>query len=167
MLAELIRSGCLVKFEPLCDPDDSDFREIYMIKSLHAWCYQSDRKKTSDFKSNVRAFLAQFVQHRNVDNQQYMKSWTDHVFEFRVQISPKRENHRIFGVFVASDLFVATHVKPRSAFKGKRDPAWAVATDLALERAVEMFPGHGFVRSTPFGGCVTSNAYDAIKGHPV
>ena len=155
------RDQTLKRFVPLTDPDESsDARDFLMVPRLHEWLYQSDRKKTADFKANIRAFLKRYVAGGHIDNSDYMKSWTPHVFEFRVQLQPLRENTRIFGAFVKRDIFVAIHQKLRSEFGGKDDPKWKAATDRAFDEVAAMFPGCQLVRSAPFAGCISDNFTD-------
>jgi hypothetical protein len=160
MLEVLERRGHLRRFIPSMDPDESDVRDIYMLPALHDWLYQSDRKKTADFKANIRGFLKRFVVGLEVDNADYMKSWKDDVFEFRVQLQPRREATRVFGAFIQPDTFVAVHWKFRATFGGEEDPKWDVAIDKVSEEFRRLFPSHRAVRAAPFSNCLTSNFFD-------
>lgn len=131
-----------------------------MVPGLYLWCYEKDSKKTRDYKANVRAFLAQYVKGRPIDNWDYMKSWKSNVFEFRVQLQPPRENTRIFGAFIRADTFVAIHRKYRSDFGDKSDPKWDKAIDRVVDEIGGLFPGHLLVPCCPFSNCVTSNCSD-------
>ena len=133
-----------------------------MLPALYEWLYQSYRKRTADFKANIRAFLKRFVVGQEVDNVDYMKSWKDDVFEFRVQIQPRRERTRIFGAFIRPDIFVAIHWKFRLDFGGEDDPKWDAAIQRVVDEFQRLFPGQPMVRSAPFSNCVTSNAYDVM-----
>jgi len=132
-----------------------------MVPALHAWCYQSDRKKTLNYKANIRAFLKRYIIGLPVDNEDYMKSWRDDVFELRVQLQPKRERTRIFGAFAKPDVFVAFHPpKLRSEFGDVIDPRWDRAIERALNDWDRLFPGHAPVPARPFANCITSNYID-------
>ena len=80
---------------------------MFMPPALGEWLYQSDRKKSLNFKANIRGFLGRFVKGELVDNEDYMKSWKLDVFELRVQNQPRGERVRIFGGFARPDTFVA------------------------------------------------------------
>ncbi|HZT20973.1 MAG TPA: hypothetical protein VFA23_16290 [Dongiaceae bacterium] len=163
ILSEHERATTLVRFLPLMDNDESEVRELFMVRHLHQWCYQKDSKKTLNYKANVRGFLKRYVIGLQVDNVDYMKSWRADVFEFRVQLEPRRENTRMFGAFVAPDKFVAFHQKPRSEFGGIGDPKWDAAIDRVLDEFVNLFPGHRPVPARPFSNCVTSNYFDVFE----
>ena len=150
----------LMRFVPLTDPDESNERDLLMAPNLYEWLYQGDKRKTREYKANVRGFLKRYVIGGHVDNQDYMKSWTPHVFEFRVQLEPWRENTRIFGAFIKRDVFIATHQKLRSEFGDKTDPRWKVATDKVMEEMAKLFPGCIPVRSRPFMLCVSGKFTD-------
>jgi hypothetical protein len=160
MLAEREAAKTLVRFMPILDPDESEIRELFMVSHLHRWLYQSDRKKTAKYKANIRGFLKRYVIGGNVDNEDYMKTWRADVFEFRVQLQPRREHTRIFGAFVKPDVFVAIHQKLRSYFKNKDDPRWDRAIDRVTSELATLFPGHTAMRSVPFSNCITSNVFD-------
>jgi hypothetical protein len=145
------------------DPDQSDQRDIFMAPALYQWLYQSDRKKTVEFKANVRGFLKRYVIGDFIDNEDYMKSWRDDIFELRVQLQPRRERIRIFGAFAKPDVFVAIHQRPRSAFGGKNDPRWNVAIERVIDEFTALFPQHRPILSRPFSNCVTFNAYDVFE----
>ena len=121
MLAEHGNAQVLRRFLPLMDPDQSEIRELLMLPSLHQWCHQSDRRQTLNYKANVRAFLGRYVIGLSVDNENYMKSWRDDIFELRVQLQIGRENTRIFGAFAKPDIFIAIHHKLRSELRSKED----------------------------------------------
>ena len=70
-----------------------------MLPALYEWLYQSYRKRTADFKANIRAFLKRFVVGQEVDNVDYMKSWKDDVFEFRVQFNHGGSGHASSGLY--------------------------------------------------------------------
>jgi hypothetical protein len=155
-----LEGTALRRFLPEMDPDESDIREIFMPPALYEWLYQRDRKKTLNFKANVRGFLKRFVIGDEVDNQDYMKSWKDDVFELRVQIQPRRERIRIFGAFVRPDTLILIHQKPRSDFGGKNDPKWDQALDRVTEAFARLFANHPKLRAHPFSNCLTSNFID-------
>jgi hypothetical protein len=161
ILAELEAAGTLKRFLPVMDADQKDERELLMQPALHQWLYQSDSKKTRNYKANIRAFLGRFVLGQTVDNRDFMKSWRSNVFELRVQLQPRRETTRIFGAFARQDTFVAIHPpRLRSEFGGKDDPTWDRAIDRTLTAIGIMFPGHAPVSVRPFSGCVSRNWYD-------
>lgn len=156
--------GPLVRFLPTFDPDQSEKRELLMTPQLYAWCLQSDRKRTADYKAKVRAFCGQFVKGDPVCNRDYMKSWRDDIWELRVQLLPKRENTRIFGGFLAPDCFVAFHPHQlRSDFGGKDDPQWDRAIEKTMSRWGAILPSHKRVVARPFSNCVTEKAFDHFR----
>ena len=127
-----------------------------MTSALHDWCYQSDRKKTLDFKANIRAFMKRFVIGSHVDNCVFMKNWVDEIWELRVQLQPRRERTRIFGTFAKDDCFIAVHQKLRSEFGGVDDPKWKKATDQAVDRWNTLFPDHHPIPAVPFSNSLLS-----------
>jgi hypothetical protein len=150
----------LIRFVPLFDPDESEMRELFMTPELHQWLYQSDSKKTTNYKANIRAYLKRYVIGGMIENDNYMKSWQDDIFELRVLLQPRREQTRIFGAFPKPDTFIAIHQQLRSYFGGKKDPKWDIATNRTLERFRQIFPGHRPFLSIPFSNCVVSNSID-------
>jgi hypothetical protein len=162
ILNQLEQDKAIKRFLPVMDADQKDVRDLFMLPPLHDWLYQSDRKKTRDYKANIRGFLRRYVIGLRVDNTTYMKSWRSGVFELRVQLEPRRENTRIFGAFVKLDTFLAVHPpKLRSDFGSKGDPRWDVAIDRVLATFAGLFPDHFPVPAHPFSGCVSTNWYDA------
>lgn len=154
MFSEHLIARRLVRFRPVMDPDESEVRELLMLPALHSWLYQSDRKKTLDYKANIRAHLGVFVKGKWIDNCEYMKHLRDDVWEFRVQLQKKKENTRIFGAFADADLFVCTHQKSRGALN------FAAAIQRVKNDWDGLFPGCHRVRSRPFSNCVTNNFDD-------
>lgn len=146
------------------DPDDSDVREMLMPPHLWKELSKNNPKKTRDYNANVRAFLLRFVCGGGVDNETYMKSWRDDIFELRVQLARKDEALRIFGGFAKEDTFIALIAKPRSYFDGKDDPRWDEIIDRAIIKWNEYLPGKHRVPARPFSNCVSSNAYDVHGG---
>jgi hypothetical protein len=157
ILVEHENAQVLKRFLPLMDPDQSEIRELLMVPSLHQWCYQSDRRQTLNYKANVRAFLGRYVIGRSVNNEDYMKSWRDDVFELRVQLQ-RRDNTRIFGAFAKPDVFIAIHQKLRSEFRSQAD--WDRAIERVLHAWATLFPGYRPILSRPFSNYVTSNCID-------
>jgi hypothetical protein len=94
--------------------------------------------------------LKRFVVGDEVDNEDYMKSWKDDVFELRVQIQPRRERIRIFGAFIRLDTLILIHQRARSDFGGKDDPEWGQALDRVTGAFAQLFPGHPKLRARPF-----------------
>jgi len=165
ILGELEQAGTIKRFLPAMDADQKDVRDLFMMSPLHDWCYQSDRKKTLDYKANVRGFLKRYVIGLTVDNRDYMKSWRFDVFELRVQLEPRRENTRIFGLFVKQDTFLAVHPpKMRSDFGPIGDPKWDAETDRALANFSSLFSGHSPVPARPFHGCISKGWHDVHSG---
>ena len=146
---------------PVMDHDQKDVRCMFMQRALADWCYQSDRKKTLDYKANIRAFLKRYVVGAPVDNRDYVKTWRSDVFELRVQLSPHRENTRIFGAFVKQDTFVAVHPpKLRSDFGGMGDPRWDASIDHVLDVFADWGLANFVVPARPFSNCISTNCYD-------
>ena len=145
-------------FLPYFDADESDLRELLMLPGLHQWCYESDRKKTLDYKANVQAFLARYVKGKEIDNEDYMKSWAADVWELRVQLQPKRENTRIWGAFVKPDIFIATHQKLRSSFRRQDD--WDAAIQRVIDELAALDRSLHPIKSSPFANCVTFKCTD-------
>lgn len=155
----------LKRFKPLFDPNESEKRELLMTTALHDWCYQSDSKKSLSYKSNVRAFVGRFVKGEHVDNFDFMKSWRDGIFEFRVQLDRYPENTRIFGAFAAPDFFVAFGPpRLRSDFGPKSDPKWDRQIQRVMDRWAQHLPGIARMNAAPFKDCVTFNAHDCVTG---
>jgi hypothetical protein len=130
---------------------------------LHDWCYQADRKASINYKANVRAFLGRFVKGDEIDNDDFMKSWKDDVFEFRVQMEPRHKRHpdntRIFGAFIKQDIFVAfSPARLRSSFKDEAD--WDRVIDRVTSRWACLFGATPRVRARPFSNCVSSGFHD-------
>jgi len=161
ILGALECSGELVRFVPVYDPGETELREILMTPGLHAWLYESDSRKSLDYKANIQAFLGRFVKEEMVDNKDYMKSWAEDVFELRVQNQRKNERLRIFGGFARPNTFVCLHRKMRHEFKKRKD--WEPAIERVVTRWEEMFPGHLRVPAKPFSGCVSQNYYDVFE----
>jgi hypothetical protein len=135
-----------------------------MPPALHTWLYQGNRKLSRDFSANVRAFLARFVKGKEtIDNEDYMKNWTDDVWELRVQNQRRGERVRIFGAFAKADVFVAFFQKPRSDFGDKSDPKWKQATDRVVSEWDDCFPRRPRQKARPFSNCVSFNYFDVYE----
>ena len=151
----------LVRFVPsFFDPDDSIRREIYCLPALHSWLDQKDRKKSADYKPKIRVHLSVFVKGKEVNNEDYMKTWASDIWELRIQFMKKKENTRIFGAFIKPDFFLCVHWKMRSYFGNKSDPKWRMALDHVVDEWAILFPSYTPVMSKPFSNCVTFNCYD-------
>jgi hypothetical protein len=146
------------------DVDQSDIREMLMPPALLAEISKNDPKKTMDYNANVRAFLLRFVLGVEVDNDTYMKSWRDNVFELRVQLRKKKESLRIFGAFAKPDSFVALVSKPRAYFGDGSDPRWDEIIEKTIASWNTLFPACHRVVARPFSNCVTANYYDVHQG---
>lgn len=129
-----------------------------MSSGMHRWLYEADRKKTANFKANLRAFLGRYVKGELVDNKDYMKSWQDDIFEFRFQLLPKRERLRMFGAFIKPDVFVAFNRKFRSEFSTQDD--WDRVITRTIRECEKFFPGTLRMPSKPFSNCVTFKFVD-------
>lgn len=163
ILKTLQNQGRIRRFEPVLDPDETDYREMWMTAAIHDWLCQSDRKATRDYKANVRAFLKRFVVNKRlIDNEEYMKNWPNadcpDFFELRVQLQPPRENTRVFGGFVKQDGFIILHRKLRSELRS--DAAFSKAIKRTAEIWDGLLPGIAMVRSRPFSNCVTGKFFD-------
>jgi hypothetical protein len=135
-----------------------------MPPALWHWLYQGNRRKSLDFLANVRAFLGRFVKGKDtIDNQDYMKSWSDDVWELRVQNQRKGERVRIFGAFAKSDVFVAFFQKPRDYFWDMSDPKWKEATDRVVSEWDAYFPRRPRMKARPSSNCVSFNYFDVHK----
>ena len=150
----------LVRFVPLFDADESEKRELFMPAALRTTLFQNDPKKARQYTANIRAFLGRYVKGEEIDNEDYMKSWKEDVFELRVQNQRKGERLRIFGAFGRPDTFVAFFRKPRNYFDGKDDPRWDGAIYRVVDEWNAMFPKCRRVPARPFSNCITSNYYD-------
>jgi hypothetical protein len=153
-----VTGGDLKPFCPVFDRDESEKRILLMRPSLYQWLYESDRKKTLYFKANVQAFLGRYVKGGHIENNEYMKSWRDDVFELRVQLEPKRENNRIFGAFYGPDVFIAFRRKFRFEFKTDED--WDRIIDQTSADWDSLLPGHARIKAIPFSNCITANYTD-------
>jgi hypothetical protein len=152
----------LVRLPLLFDPDESEKRELFMPPALVETLTQNDPKKARAYTANIRAFLGRFVSGGHIDNQDYMKSWKEDVFELRVQNQRPGERLRIFGAFGRPDTFVALFRKPRSSFSDMNDPEWDKAIYRVVDEWNAMFPGCRRVPSRPFSNCVTFNCTDVF-----
>jgi len=140
---------------------------MLMTPALYQWCYQRDATRGASYKQNVRAFLGRFVKGGVVDNEDFMKSWRDDVWEIRVQFerrSPKKphfDNTRIFGAFALCGTFIAFHpARMRSHFAGKGDPKWDDQIDDVIDKWARLLGSHPRVRSRPFSNCVSFAYHD-------
>lgn len=166
IISGLVREGRTVRFHPdFVDPDETEAREIVLIRSVSEWIYQKDSRRSLSYKGNIREHLSKFVLGGYVDNKNYMKSWKNNIWELRVQLERQDDNTRIFGGFLFPNIFVCTNHHMRSKFKDK--DAWDRAIDRATERWHSLFPGRNPLKCRPFRGCVTSNAYDHILGEKI
>jgi hypothetical protein len=152
----------LVRLPLVFDRDESEKRELFMPPALAITLQQNDPKKARDYTANIRAFLGIYVKGRMVDNQDYMKSWKENVFELRVQNQKRKERLRIFGAFGRPDTFVAFFRKFRHDFGDEDDPRWDQAIYRVVDEWAAMFPDCPRVPARPFSGCVTFNAYDVF-----
>jgi hypothetical protein len=164
-LDEALAAGRLVRFKPELDPDQHDDREIFMRPELHDWLYQKDSRRSSDFKSSVRAQLKKFIindTEQPIDNSDYMKAWSNNVcsdvFEIRYQLIPMhRDATRIFGGFAKPDCLVLFHQKLRSEIPPN---GWDKIIQKTLDFWNEALPGVRMVRARPFSNCVTGSFSD-------
>jgi hypothetical protein len=155
------KAGTLVRWLPLAfDPDESEKRELFMPPALVTTLNQIHPKQAREYAANIRAFLGRYVKNGPIDNQDYMKSWKEDVFELRVQKQKRKDRLRIFGAFGRPDTFVAFFRRPRSYFGGKSDPKWDEAIYRVVDEWGKMFPKCRRVPARPFSNCVTSNFYD-------
>jgi hypothetical protein len=156
----------LVPVLPLvADPDQSDIRDMLVPPPLLAELTKNNPKKSLNYNANVRAFLLRFVLGEEIDNDAYMKSWRDDIFELRVQLQKKRESLRIFGGFAKADSFVALLSKPRAYFGGKDDPRWDEIIGKTMAKWDALLPGCHRVTARPFSNCITAHAYDVHEGN--
>jgi hypothetical protein len=116
-----------------------------------------------EYTANIRAFLGIYVKGKLVDNNNYMKSWKENVFELRIQNQRRKERLRIFGAFGRPDTFIAFFRKYRHEFGGKDDPKWDQAINRVIDEWNAMFPGCRRVPARPFSGCVTFEFYDVFN----
>lgn len=141
MLREHEAKGALVRFVPTYDPDESERRELFMLKALEVTLFQHHPKRARDYTANVRAFLGRFVKGYEIDNETYMKSWKDDIWEFRAQNQRRKDRIRIFGAFGCPDCFVALFRRPRDYFGDSSDPNWDVEIQRAVDEWDRLFPG--------------------------
>ena len=158
-------SGRLVRFVPVFDPDQSEKRELLVVSTVHAWLYQADRKKSIDYKANIRAHLGKFVKGEFIDNVDYMKHLGNDIWEFRVQLETihkkyRKENTRIFGAFARQDVFICTNWRLRDDFGNGDDPLWDALISRSITEWNSLFPGRPRVISRPFSNCIFDNLYD-------
>jgi hypothetical protein len=136
-------------------------RELFMPPALRETLQQIHPKMARDYAANIRAFLGRYVKGKTIDNEDYMKSWKEDVFELRVQNQKRNQRLRIFGAFGRPDTFVAFFRKPRKYFGGTDDPKWDEAIYGVIDAWNAMFPGCHRVPARPFSGCLTFNCFDA------
>ncbi len=134
-----------------------------MPPALKITLTQNDPKKALNYNANIRAFLGRYVKGNNIDNEAYMKSWKEEVFELRVQNQPRKQRIRIFGAFGRADTFIAFFRKPRDWFGGKEDPRWDECVYRVRREWDEMFPGCLRVPARPFSNCLTFNFIDVYE----
>ena len=113
-----------------------------------------------DYAANIRAFLGRYIKGKLIDNEDYMKSWKEDVFELRIQNQKRGDRTRIFGAFGKPDTFIAFFRRPRSYFGDETDPRWDGAVYKVVDRWEAMFPGCPRVPARPFSNCVTFNCFD-------
>jgi hypothetical protein len=143
------------------DPDESEKRDLYMPPALRTTLQQVHPKMARDYASNIRAYLGRFIKGKEViDNEDYMKSWKEDVFELRVQNQKRSDRLRIFGAFGKPDTFIAFFRRPRSHFGGKDDPKWDDAINRVVDEWNAMFPGCQRVPARPFSNCLTFKYWD-------
>jgi len=164
ILEERIRLGDLVRAPVAFDQDESEKRELFMPPALRQTLSQVHPKMARDYAANIRAFLGRFVKGQMIDNENYMKSWANDVFELRVQNQKRGDRVRIFGAFGRPDSFVAFFRRPRSYFGGKDDPRWDDAVHRVAHEWNVTFPGCPRVPAHPFSNCVTFNFVDVRDG---
>jgi hypothetical protein len=163
ILEQKLRAGELVRPVIFFDPDESEKRELFMPPALQQTIQQIHPKMAREFASNVRAFLGRYVKGKLIDNEHYMKSWKESVFELRVQNQKRRDRIRIFGAFGRPDTFIAFFRRPRSYFGDEVDPRWDEAIYSVVERWEAAFPNCPRVPARPFSNCVTFNYFDAYN----
>jgi hypothetical protein len=156
-------SPSLVRLGLVSDKDESEKRLLFMPRALAITLSQHNPKRARLYNANIRAFISRYVKGGHIDNEDYMKSWKEDIFELRVQNQRKGERLRIFGAFGRPDVFIAFFRKPRDDFGDQNDPKW----DQAIYRAVEewnyMFPNCRRIPARPFSNCVTFNFTDVYE----
>jgi hypothetical protein len=166
ILAIALTENKLVRFKPELDPDQKDYREIYMPPALRDWLYQKDSRRGADFKANIRAQLKVFIiddAEMKIDNSEYMKSWPNRicndVFEVRYQLKPMHSDAtRIFGAFIKQDCLILFHQKLKKEIANYDKP---------FQKTLDMWhvalPGAHMVRAKPFSNCVSGSFFDAFS----
>ena len=161
ILDEKLSVGDLVRPDVAFDPDQSEKRELFMPPALRQTLRQIHPRSARDYAANVKAFLGRYIKDIGIiDNNDYMKSWKDDIFELRVQHQKPRDRLRIFGAFGRPDTFIAFFRKPRSTFGDKDDPAWDQAINRTVSEWDAMFPGCPRVPALPFANCLTFHFFD-------
>ena len=149
----------MVRFHPdFLDSDETESREIILVRSVDDWLYQKDRRRSIDYKQNLREHLARFVLGGYVDNRDYFKTWKDNIWETRAQMRKRKDNTRIFGGFSYPNIFLGTNHHLRSKFKN--ETAWDNPINRAQKRWDDLFPDNPPLVARPFKNCVSFNAYD-------
>jgi hypothetical protein len=160
ILREKLNLGQFVRAPIFFDPDESEMRELFMPPALRETLQQVHPKMARDYAANIRAFLGRYVKGKEIDNEDYMKSWKEDVFELRVQNQKRGDRLRIFGAFGRPDTFIAFLRRPRKHFGGKDDPEWDNAIYRVVDEWNTMFPSCPRVSARPFSNCLTFNYFE-------
>ena len=96
ILAQRLCAGDLVRPDIVFDPDQSEKRELFMPPALRQTLRQVHPRSARDFAANIRAYLGRYIKDIGIiDNEDYMKSWKEDVFELRVQNQKRRDRIRV------------------------------------------------------------------------
>jgi hypothetical protein len=153
----------LVRLRLVSDKDESEKRQLFMPPALAITLSQHDSKRAQLYNANIRAFIGRYVKGYPIDNEDYMKSWKEDIFELRVQNQRRGERLRIFGAFGSPDVFIAFFRKPRNYFGAQDDPRWDEAIYRAIDKWNDMFPNCRRISARPFSNCVTFNFTDVYE----
>jgi hypothetical protein len=165
ILDQKLQLNELVRLPIVFDQDESEKRELFMPPALRDTLQQVHPRMARDYDANIRAFLGRYIKGEEViDNETYMKSWKEDVFELRVQLQKRRDRIRIFGAFGRPETFIAFFRRPRNLFGGKEDPEWDKAIYRVVDEWNATFPGCRRVSSRPFSNCLTFKYFDVYAG---
>lgn len=166
----LLRLGDLRIFLPRLLPNEAEQRRIVMLPALWNWVHTNTQKPDLVvYYANIRAHLGRFVKGETIDNEDFMKELSRRekgsiegkgVWEFRVTFQPQR---RIFGAFVAPDLFFATHWKDRGELGSNREK-WRQAITRVEDEWARLFPGRRWLIGSRFSDYVTFKGDDRRVG---